>query len=177
MQANLSVKISDMDYDRALELLKNEIHTSNPLEKMAIGFMGSLPPKLLIGKIIGSELAKNKIMDKVNRRFEEKYLDISVYNFFVKADEQASIDLYCTIGDILPFIERKINLENKNLNSIVACSVNSVFKEIPDSMKANLLNRIFREAEQDICNYISDLVSENYFDLKIDSIIFYASDI
>ncbi len=177
MQVNLSVKITDIDYDKALELLKKEIHTDNPLEKMALGFMGNLPPKLLIGKLISSETAKDKIMDKINGQFEEKGLDISIYNFFASTEEQASIDLYFKVGDIFHFIEEKINLENKNLNSIVTCCVNSVFKEIPDSMKANLLNRIFKEAEQDICNYISEMVSEKYFNLKLDSITFYASEI
>ncbi|MBE6844185.1 MAG: hypothetical protein E7508_00530 [Ruminococcus sp.] len=175
MQTNISVKISDMDYEKAVELLKKEV--DSPFEKMALGFMGNLPPKLLVSKLMGTDTAKGRIMDKVNRQLEENGLDINIYNFFIKDGEEITVDFYLKVGDILPFIQRKINFENNNVDSFMKKLVNTVFTQVPDSLKVSILNQIFKESEQEICRIISDKVSEKWFDMHVSKLVFFASDI
>ena len=177
MQASISVKISDMDYDKAVSLMKDKINTENPLKKMAFGFIEILPAKKVFTRLLNMEIAKNKAMNSINSQFYEHGLDVNVYNFFLKEESTADIDVYCTIGDLSSFFEKLVKTQNEDLNSLAVSAIHNVFSEVPDAVKSKIINRLFKESNGEICRLLSDYISKKFFRIKIDSIDFHMSDI
>lgn len=177
MQASISVKVSDMDYDKAVSLMKGKINTENFFERMAFGFIENMPAKTVLPKLLNMDIAKTKTMDSINSQFDEHGLDISVYNFFFKDNDCAEIDIYCKVGDISSFFERLVKTQNEDLNSLAISSIKTVFTEVTDTVKANIINRIFREANVEICRLLSDYISKKAFNINISSIDFQMTDI
>jgi len=123
------------------------------------------------------EIAKNKAMNSINSQFYEHGLDVNVYNFFLKEESTADIDVYCTIGDLSSFFEKLVKTQNEDLNSLAVSAIHNVFSEVPDAVKSKIINRLFKESNGEICRLLSDYISKKFFRIKIDSIDFHMSDI
>ncbi len=81
--------------------------------------------------------------------------------------------LECTIDDmneILTFVENKITIKDKNINAIVHSSIDAVKDVISDDIKIKLINNILNRSNEKICDYVTVLISEKLFTIKIDDI-------
>lgn len=178
INVKIKAEASRIDYHGIIKLIKEKFNAyESKTKRLAFKIIDTKPAKGVLFLLISAKPINKFICNKISE-FVKKHMSVDINTNtlnLISKGETMKISLDCSIdnlNDVLSFIETVVKCKDKNLKAIIISSINAIKDIVDDNSKLKILNRVLNDSNEEICRYLSELISKKAFEIQIENMNF-----